>query len=180
MGFLNLMSVLSALRLLPDVSDEEIQRCLKENGGKSDLALQHLLDAQEADLLGGLLDDESPPPTRLHREAMPQEQPQRQQQQQQQQQQECTAALPGEPATTDEEAKLALDEPAHPQTEQTAQNAQPPPASARAMSPPEETPSAPKVPNWLPMLQPATPADLSSKCLGFRYSPAELALGPCL
>ena len=41
--------------------DEDIRNSLKEHGGQTDLALQKLLDAQEANLLGGVLDEATNP-----------------------------------------------------------------------------------------------------------------------
>ena len=130
--------------LLPNMSDEDIRRCLKEHGGQTDLALSKLLDAQEVDLLGGLLDETEPPKEPKQEEV-------------------STAAsqganLDGQQIPSSQSVYVAEE-----LAEVPKHKAEPKP-----LGPPESpapTPSVPSVPKWLPMLQPSDPAELSSKCL---------------
>ncbi|CAE7691698.1 chmp5 [Symbiodinium pilosum] len=128
--------------LLPNMSDEDIRRCLKEHGGQTDLALSKLLDAQEVDLLGGLLDETEPPKEPKQEEV-------------------STAAsqganLDGQQIPSSQSVYVAEE-----LAEVPKHKAEPKP-----LGPPESpapTPSVPSVPKWLPMLQPSDPAELSSK-----------------
>ncbi|CAE7251750.1 VPS60-1 [Symbiodinium sp. CCMP2456] len=137
--------------LLPDVSEEDIRCRLKEHGGKGDMVLQELLDAQEASFLGGLLDEESPPPS--IEEAAPV-------QEVHQQPQACNPTSP----TVMEEAnsappsacRLASDQIPAEDAETEAEQAEPQNSVSKA-------PQVPSVPIWLPMLQPSTPLEQSSK-----------------
>ena len=143
--------VWSILRLLPDVSEEDIRCRLKEHGGKGDIVLQELLDAQEASFLGGLLDEESPPPTM--EEAAPLQEVHQQTQ-----------------ATVTEEAnsappsacRLAADQIPAQYAETEAEQAEPQAEPQKSVT---KAPQAPSVPTWLPMLQPSTPVEQSSKRL---------------
>ena len=144
--------VSSVLRLLPDVSEEDIRCRLKANGGKGDIVLQELLDAQEASFLGGLLDDESPPPTTG--EAAPLQgahQPQ--------------ACNPTSPTESMEEANSAPPSAVRLASDQIPEDAETEAEHAEPQTTVIKAPQVPSVPTWLPMLQPSTPVDQSSKRL---------------
>ena len=123
--------------LLPDMPDEDIRNCLKEHGGQTDLVLQKLLDAQEANLLGGVLDDatSSGAPASPHAVSL---------------EPVHSGDLP-EPTVKAREASQAIEEPS------TSM-----PSTRSANDAPSSQPTS-GVPQWLPMLQPSTPAQLS-KC----------------